>query len=75
MWQKPAGFLDASVRYKLTPNIELSMEGSNLLDTTTVFQQQVFGDSKATPGAKPVKIDSSWIRSDRRLQFGVRFKY
>jgi TonB-dependent receptor len=75
MWQKSAGFLDGSVRYKVTPQIELALEGSNLLNTTTVFQQQVFGDSKVTPGAKPVKIDSSWIRSDRRVQFGVRFKY
>jgi hypothetical protein len=28
-----------------------------------------------TPGAKPVKIDSSWIRNDRRVQLGIRFKY
>jgi TonB-dependent receptor len=75
MWQKGAGFLDGSVRFQVSPQIELSLEGSNLLNTTTVFQQQVFGDSKATPGAAPVKIDSSWIRSDRRFQFGVRFKY
>jgi TonB-dependent receptor len=75
MWQKGAGFLDGSIRYQLGPRVELSLEGSNLLNTTTVFQQQVFGDSSATPGAKPVKIDSSWIRSDRRVQFGVRFKY
>ncbi|RAK58327.1 TonB-dependent receptor [Phenylobacterium hankyongense] len=75
MWQKGAGFLDGSIRYQLGPRIELSLEGSNLLNTTTVFQQQVFGDSAATPGAKAVKIDSSWIRSDRRIQFGVRFKY
>jgi TonB-dependent receptor len=75
MWQKAAGFLDGSIRYKVSPQIELSLEGSNLLNTTTIFQQQVFGDSKATPGAAPVKIDSSWIRSDRRIQFGVRFKY
>ncbi|MDB5435786.1 MAG: TonB-dependent receptor [Phenylobacterium sp.] len=75
MWQKGAGFLDGSVRFRVNPQIELSLEGSNLLNTTTVFQQQVFGDSKATPGAAPVKIDSSWIRSDRRFQFGVRFKY
>jgi hypothetical protein len=51
------------------------LDGSNLLDTTTVFQQQVFGDSAKTPGAKAVKIDSAWIRNDRRVQLGVRFKY
>jgi TonB-dependent receptor len=75
MWQKAAGFLDGSIRYQVSPQIEVSLEGSNLLNTTTVFQQQVFGDSKVTPGAKAVKIDSSWIRNDRRVQFGVRFKY
>jgi TonB-dependent receptor len=75
MWQKAVGFLDASIRYQVGPHFEVALEGSNLLNTTTVFQQQVAGDSIATPGAKPVKIDSSWIRSDRRIQLGFRFKY
>jgi hypothetical protein len=63
------------VRYQLGNNTEVSLDGTNLLNTTTVSQQQVFGDSPATPGAAPVKIDSAWIRSDRRFQLGVRFKY
>ncbi len=75
MYQKGNGFLDLSLRYKLNDNIELSLDGSNLLDTTTVIQQQVFGDSDATPGAKAVRKDSAWIRNDRRYQIGVRFKY
>ncbi|ESQ87416.1 hypothetical protein ABAC460_19000 [Asticcacaulis sp. AC460] len=75
MYQKGNGFLDASIRYKLNDNIELSLDGSNLLDTTTVIQQMVMGDSAATPGAASVKKDSAWIRNDRRFQFGVRFKY
>lgn len=75
MYQKGNGFLDASIRYRVSDNIELSFDGSNLLDTTTVMQQQVFGDSSATPGAEAVKIDSAWIRNDRRFQIGVRFKY
>lgn len=75
IWEKANGFLDGSFRYKLNDNIELSLDGSNLLNTVTVMQQQVQGDSSQTPGAKPVKIDSSWIRSDRRVTFGVRFKY
>ena len=48
---------------------------SNLLNTTAVTQQQVFGDSTLTPGAEPVKLDSGWVRNDRRFQLGVRFKY
>ncbi|WP_443751014.1 TonB-dependent receptor [Asticcacaulis solisilvae] len=75
MWQKGNGFLDASLRYRLSDNVELSIDGSNLLNTTTVMQQQVMGDSSVTPGAKPVRIDSAWIRNDRRFQMGVRFKY
>ena len=75
MWQKASGYLDGSVRYQVGNNTELSLDATNLLNTTTVHQQQVFGDSAATPGAKPVKIDSAWIRSDRRFQLGVRFKY
>ncbi|KQY35930.1 TonB-dependent receptor [Caulobacter sp. Root487D2Y] len=75
IYQKDAGFLDGSIRYQVNDNIEVSLDASNILDTTTVFQQQVFGDSALTPGAKPVKIDSSWIRNDRRFQLGIRFKY
>ncbi len=75
MYQKGTGFLDGSIRYQVTNNIEVSLDGSNLLDTKTVFQQQVFGDSDLTPGAKAVKIDSAWIKNDRRVQLGIRFKY
>jgi len=40
-----------------------------------VFQQQIFGDSSATPNAKPVFRDANWSRVDRRFQFGARFKF
>ena len=59
----------------LSDNMELSLDVSNLLNTTAVTQQQVFGDSTLTPGAKAVKLDSGWVRNDRRFQLGVRFKY
>lgn len=75
IWQKASGFLDGSFRYALSDNVELSLDASNMLGTTTVMQQQVFGDSKQTPGAAAVTIDSDWIKSDRRYQIGVRFKY
>lgn len=75
MWQKGSGFLDASIRFKVSDNVEISLDGSNLLDTTTVVQQQVMGDSGNTPGAAAVRKDSAWIRNDRRYQIGVRFKY
>ena len=62
--------------YELPWNsLEFSMDVSNLLNTTAVPQQQVFGDSTLTPGATAVKLDSGWVRNDRRFQLGVRFKY
>jgi len=75
MWQKASGYLDGSIRFQIGNNIELSLDGSNLLNTTTVNQQQLFGDSPLTPGAAPVRRDSAWIRSDRRFQLGFRLKY
>ena len=75
VFQKAAGFLDGSIRFSLNRFIELSIEGTNLLGTTTVYQQEIFGDSPLTPGAKPVYMDSSWSRVDRRFQFGVRAKF
>ena len=75
MFQKSAGFLDGSIRYSLTHWAELSIEGTNLLGTTTVYQQEIFGDSPQTPGAKPVYMDSAWSRVDRSVQFGIRVKF
>jgi TonB-dependent receptor len=75
VFQKAAGFLDGSIRYSIAEHVELSLAGSNLLNTTTVYQQEVFGDSPATPGARPVYFNSGWSRQDRRYQLGVRAKF
>ena len=75
VFQKAAGFLDASIRYSIGSHIELSLDASNLLNTVTVYQQQIFGDSSATPGARPVYMDSGWTRVDRRYQLGLRAKF
>jgi TonB-dependent receptor len=75
VWQKANGYMDGSMRFDATDNLELTLDVSNILNTTAVTQQQVFGDSTLTPGATPVKLDSGWVRNDRRFQFGVRFKY
>ena len=75
VFQKSAGFMDGSIRVSLNKYIELSVEGQNLLGTQTVYQQQIFGDSKITPGAKPVFLDSNWGVVDRRFAFGARFKF
>ena len=75
VFQKAAGFLDGSVRYSINPHIELAVDVTNILGTTLVYQQEIFGDSPLTPGAKPVYMDSAWSRADRRFQFGVRAKF
>jgi hypothetical protein len=75
VFQKAAGFMDGSIRYSITRNIELSLEAVNLLGTTTVYQQQIFGDSPQSPGARPVFMDSAWSRVDRSFQAGARFKF
>jgi TonB-dependent receptor len=75
VFQKASGFLDGSIRFSINRYVELSVEGSNLLNTRTVYQQEIFGDSPVTPGATPVYRDSAWSRIDRRFQFGVRAKF
>jgi TonB-dependent receptor len=74
VFQKAAGFLDGSLRYSIGSHIETSFDVTNILDTKTQYQQQIFGDSSATPGAKPVFMDSGWSRVDRRYQLGIRVK-
>ena len=75
VFQKAAGFLDGSIRYSIGSHIELSLDVTNLLNTKLEYQQQIFGDSPATPGAAPVYRDSGWSVVDRRYQFGVRAKF
>jgi TonB-dependent receptor len=75
VFQKAAGFLDGSIRYSIDSHLELSFDVVNILDTRIQYQQEVFGDSSATPGAKPVYMDSGWSAVDRRYQIGVRAKF
>ncbi|MFT4076810.1 MAG: TonB-dependent receptor [Asticcacaulis sp.] len=67
IWQKAIGYLDASVRYKVNDNVELSVQGSNLLDSDTVLLQQV--DNRGT------LMPNAWFKNDKRIQMGVRLKY
>lgn len=73
VWQGAQGFLDASIRYRLSDGIELSLQASNLLDTTTNLLQQVRGsDHEEYPGHK---VPTAWFKSDQRLSFGIRMRY
>ena len=49
MWQDDSGYLDGSVRYQINDGLEVSLDVSNILDTTAVMQQQVFGDCTGQP--------------------------
>jgi outer membrane receptor protein involved in Fe transport len=72
VWQKAAGYLDGSIRYSVNKNLELSLEGSNLLNTKTVNLQQL--SDKDSPEGKMILMQNSWFRQDRRFTFGVRWK-
>lgn len=69
-WQRGAGYLDGSIRYALTPHFEVSLQGSNLLNTKVRLEQQVTG---ADNGA--ILVPNSWFQNDRRFQFGIRAKF
>lgn len=70
MWQKAAGFLDASIRYAANEHVEFSLQGSNLLNTITELEQQV---TSAEDGA--LLRPNAWFRNDRRFVAGVRVKF
>ena len=72
VWQKGAGFLDASIRYRLTDAIEFSLEGSNLLNTKSVLYQQV--TDVHSPEGKNILTPNGWFQNDRRFIAGVRWK-
>jgi TonB-dependent receptor len=72
VWQKGSGFLDASVRYRVTDAIELSIEGSNLLNTKTKLLQQV--TDVDSPEGKVILTPNAWFQNDRRFILGVRWK-
>jgi outer membrane receptor protein involved in Fe transport len=72
VWQTGAGFLDASIRYRLSDAIELSVEGSNLLNTKTHLLQQVTDTS--SPEGKVILTPNAWFQNDRRFILGVRWK-
>lgn len=64
IWQEANGYLDASVRLRLTRWLEFILQGSNLLGTDTVLYQQVDNTG--------LLKRNSWFKNDRRVQMGVR---
>ncbi len=72
VWQDAAGWLDGSIRFKVSDNFELSLEGSNLLNTQTVTLQQM--SDETSPEGRRILSHNSWFRQDRRFTFGIRWK-
>ncbi|MEQ7874500.1 TonB-dependent receptor [Sphingomonas sp. ASV193] len=73
VWQKGTGYLDASLRYRVTDNLELSAEGSNLLNTKTVLYQQV--TDEMSPEGKRILTPNGWFINDRRFIVGARIRF
>jgi hypothetical protein len=72
VWQKASGFLDASIRFRVTDSIELSAEGSNLLNTKTKLMTQI--TDKDSPEGKIILTPNGWFQNDRRFILGARWK-
>jgi len=72
VWQAPTGYLDGSIRYKINEQFELSLEGSNLLNTQTKTLQQMTDET--SPEGRAILMHNSWFRQDRRFTLGVRWK-
>ncbi|WP_183818502.1 TonB-dependent receptor [Parvularcula dongshanensis] len=70
IWTQDQGFLDASIRYRVSDNVELSVQGQNLLNTKTVTEQQV---QNAEDGG--FRLPTAKFQNDVRFTFGVRLKY
>ena len=72
VWSAPTGYLDGSIRYSVNSHIEMSLEGSNILNTPTKTLQQLTDDT--SPEHRAILVPNSWFRQDRRVTFGLRWK-
>ncbi len=68
IWTDDYGSLDASIRWNVTDRIELSLSGSNLLNTETVLTQQVVDSADGG-----LTMPNAWFQNDRRLTLGFRY--
>ena len=67
LFQDAAGFLDASIRYDITENVQVSFNAANIMDQKSKSKVQI--DEAGTMG-----IRSSFL-NDRRFKFGIRYIY
>lgn len=65
VFQDSSGFLDLSLRYDITDQIQLSFSGANILDTKSKSSTQVDQSGQ--------RYQRSSFLNDRRFQFSVRY--
>lgn len=75
VWAESEGFLDASLRYALTDNMELSLQATNLLEEKAVTNAQVRGPIDGAPDTQNVFLPASTFEYDRKFQIGLRAKF
>ncbi len=75
VWNGAQGFLDGSIRYDVSPKLQISLQGSNLLGTETKVLQQIEGSTDADPDKAPLLLFGGVFKNDRRLQMGIRYKF
>lgn len=64
IYGEDAGYLDGSFYYNLTENLQVGLQGVNLLDTITKTSMQVDEDG--------TRFGRSWFKSDRRFSLVLR---
>jgi len=72
VWNAAAGYLDGSIRYSVNKHFEISLDGSNLLNTKTQTLAQVTDNT--SPEKKMILLPNSQFRQDTRYTLGFRFK-
>jgi TonB-dependent receptor len=74
VWNAATGYLDGSIRYSINKQFEVSLEGSNLLNTQTKTLQQLTDENGPLVEGKRIVLPNSWFRQDRRFTIGLRWK-
>lgn len=75
VWNDPEGYLDGSIRIAITPQLEFSFQGSNLLNTRINMRAQVSGPTDVDPNREVKFLPGGSFEYDRRFQFGIRAKF
>lgn len=75
VWNEAEGYLDASLRFAVTPNLEFNFQGSNLLKTRIRMKAQVSGPTDLDPQREVKFLPGGTFEYERRFQFGVRAKF